>query len=86
LHKLVTPPLDTLSCLSYNCALRITKILIHQVHCLTNKEYTMSKNTSANPPEKEVRQQGQNKPEITELSFEAMETISGGAAKHLSSL
>ncbi|MFM2378201.1 MAG: hypothetical protein RLZZ143_777 [Cyanobacteriota bacterium] len=39
------------------------------------------KNTAANPPEKEVRQQGQNKPEITELSFEAMETISGGAAK-----
>jgi hypothetical protein len=36
------------------------------------------KNTAANPPEKEVRQQGQNKPEITELSFEAMETLSGG--------
>lgn len=41
----------------------------------------MSKNTDANPPKKVVRQQGQNKPEITELSFEAMETISGGAAK-----
>ena len=38
----------------------------------------MSKNTDANPPKKVVRQQGQNKPEITELSFEAMETISGG--------
>lgn len=38
----------------------------------------MSKNTSANPPQKEVRQQGQNKPEIIELSFEAMETLSGG--------
>jgi hypothetical protein len=60
---------------------RTTKILIHQVHSLTNKEYTMSKNTSANPPQKEVRQQGQNKPEITELSFEAMETLSGGRGK-----
>jgi hypothetical protein len=38
----------------------------------------MSKNTSANPPQKEVRQKGQNQPEITELSFEAMETLSGG--------
>jgi hypothetical protein len=38
----------------------------------------MFKNTSANRLEKEVRQQGQNQPEITELSFEAMETISGG--------
>ncbi len=46
------------------------------------KEYLMSKNnTSANLPEQKVRQQGQNKPEITELSFEAMETISGGAGK-----
>ncbi len=40
----------------------------------------MSKNkTSANSPEKEVRQKGQNKSEIIELSFEAMETLSGGA-------
>ena len=41
----------------------------------------MSKNTSANPPQKEVRQQGQNKPEITELSFEEMETLSGGRGR-----
>jgi hypothetical protein len=45
---------------------------------LTNKEYTMSKNTSANRPAKEVRQEVKSKPEITELSFEAMETLSGG--------
>ncbi|BCL38509.1 hypothetical protein [Nostoc sp. MS1] len=38
------------------------------------------KNTVTNGQEKEVRQQ-QNKPAITELSFEAMETISGGAGK-----
>lgn len=44
----------------------------------------MSKNntsTSRPRPEKETNQQGQNKPEITELSFEAMETISGGTGK-----
>lgn len=38
----------------------------------------MSKNTSANRPAKEVRQEVKSKPEITELSFEAMETLSGG--------
>ena len=38
----------------------------------------MSKNTSANRPAKEVRPEVKSKPEITELSFEAMETISGG--------
>ncbi|MBU7586934.1 MAG: hypothetical protein KAF91_29480 [Nostoc sp. TH1S01] len=42
----------------------------------------MSKNNNVtNRQKKEVRQQEQNKPAITELSFEAMETISGGAAK-----
>ncbi|MBF2005852.1 hypothetical protein ACF3DV_17725 [Chlorogloeopsis fritschii PCC 9212] len=44
------------------------------------------KNTATNKPEKEVRQQEQNQTEITELSFEAMETISGGATLHKSSL
>jgi hypothetical protein len=39
------------------------------------------KNIAANRPEKETRQKEQNKPEVAELSFEAMETISGGAAK-----
>jgi hypothetical protein len=38
----------------------------------------MSKNTSANRPAKEVRPEVKSKPEITELSFEAMETLSGG--------
>ncbi len=36
----------------------------------------MSKNN--NRSEKEVRKPVENKPEIVELSFEAMETLSGG--------
>jgi hypothetical protein len=37
-----------------------------------------NKNTSANRPANEVRPEVKSKPEITELSFEAMETLSGG--------
>jgi hypothetical protein len=59
---------------------RVIHTLIHQVLCLIliQKEYAMSKNTSANRPAKEVRPEVKSKPEITELSFEAMETLSGG--------
>ena len=39
------------------------------------------KNTAANRPVKEVRPEVKSKPEITELSFEAMETLSGGSSK-----
>ncbi len=44
----------------------------------------MSKNNSSvtiNSLGNKVRQQEKSKPEIAELSFESMETISGGAAK-----
>lgn len=40
-----------------------------------------NKNTSANRPANEVRPEVKSKPEITELSFEAMETLSGGRGK-----
>jgi hypothetical protein len=44
----------------------------------------MSKNNSSatiNSLGNNVRQQEKNKPEIVELSFESMETISGGCCK-----
>jgi|GEM_PF-4271419 len=40
----------------------------------------MSNKNTANRPAKEVRSQVNSKPQITELSFEAMETLSGGRA------